>query len=141
MPLAIGRSTPDSFQQRSVPRGGAGKAQADFDILRENGDPWDLIDDGDFSIPTDVDLLVPPDIGGNAELALGVQSDDNATFSVTVQWVDEDGNVLYEQTPAALQDTTDAYADFKVKGDRFAINVTDTSGDPQNEITGTVNVH
>lgn len=140
MVIARGRATPDSFQQRSVPRGGAGSEQADFDILDDDNTAWDLDAIGDFNIPEDTSLTVPPDVGGTEEITVAVQSDDNENFSVTLQWLNEDSVVLYEQEPAALQNTTDAYADFKVKSDRFGLIVTDESGN-QNRVSGTVNVH
>jgi hypothetical protein len=124
-----------------VPRGGAGTSQADFDILGENGNPFDLVAEGGFAIPTDANLIDAPDIGGNEEVALGIESVDNATFTVTVIWVDENEETLFEQSPAALTDTTEVIADLRVKSDRFVLVIQDTSGDPQNEVRGTVNIH
>lgn len=141
MVIANGRSTPDSFQQRQVPRGGAGSEEADFDILDENGTGWDLVGNGDFNIPEDTNLFTPPDIGGNGEVALGISSEDDRNFSVTIQWLNEEEVVLYEQNPAALQSTSDVFADFKVKSDRFGLIITDESGAGQNIIKGTVNIH
>ena len=141
MVLASGRATPQSFQQRMVPRGGAGTSQADFDITDESGNAYDLVANDGFAIPTDADLISAPDIGGNEELALGVESLDNSQFTITVIWVDEDENTLFEQSPAALTDTTEVFANLRVKSDRFVFVIQDTSGDPQNEIRGSVNIH
>lgn len=141
MVLASGRSTPQSFQQRMVPRGGAGTSQADFDIVTDEGSPYDLVSNNGFAIPTDANLISAPDIGGNEELALGIESVDDNPFTVTVIWVDENENTLFEQSPAALTNTDEVFANLRVKSDRFVFVVEDTSGDPKNEIRGTVNIH
>lgn len=141
MVLASDRSTPQSFQQRMVPRGGAGTSQADFDIVTDEGSPYDLVSNNGFAIPTDANLISAPDIGGNEELALGIESVDDNPFTVTVIWVDENENTLFEQSPAALTNTDEVFANLRVKSDRFVFVVEDTSGDPKNKIRGTVNIH
>jgi hypothetical protein len=141
MVLADGRVTPDSFQQRVVSRGGTGSAQADFDILAPDDTPFDLVENDGFAIPTDAGLISAPDVGGNSELALGIESVDDKPFTVTVLWVTESEETLFTQSPAALTETAAVFANFRIKSDRFVLTIEDTSGSPKNEIRGTVNIH
>lgn len=123
---------PDSGKQ--IQRKGAGSEEADIDIATSSS-PHDLIDDGDFESGQ-------RSTGGAAELAGEIVSDDNNSFSVFVDWLDDDGNVLITHNPDALTDVPDRVDfDMIVRSDHFEVRVTDTSGGSQNNIHGTVNSH
>lgn len=85
--------------------------------------------------------IAETNVSGLAELVLAIESIDTNTFTVTVDWTDGSGNVLYSESPVELTDATDITALFVVKSNHFQLTVTDTSGATQNRIDGTVNVH
>lgn len=121
---------PDSGKQ--IQRKGAGAEEADIDIATSSS-PHDLDADGDFETGQ-------RSTGGAEALAGEIVSDDSATFSVFIDWLDDDGNVLITHNPAALTDVTDVDFNIIVRSDHFELRVSDTSGG-QNRIHGTANCH
>lgn len=89
---------------------------------------------GDFTI-------AETDVRGTGDIIIKVESSDNETFTVTLEWTDGAGNVLYTQEPAEATDVTDSNLKFNVASDHFQLTITDTSSAAQNIINGTVNVH
>lgn len=93
----------------------------------------DLDADGDYTIPEQ-------NVRGTGDIIVKVASADTATFTVTVEWTDGSGNVLYAQEPAEATDVTNANLKFNVASDHVQLTITDDSGGT-NTINGTVNVH
>lgn len=121
----------ESGTGKQVHRKGAVSAEADIDIATSSS-PMDLAD-GDFESDQ-------RSTGGAEALAGEVVSDDSATFSVFVDWMDDDGNVLITHNPAALTDVTDVDFNLIIRSDHFEVRISDTSGG-QNRIHGTINSH
>lgn len=94
----------------------------------------DLIGTGDYTIQE-------TNVRGTGDIIVKVNSSDSNTFTVTLEWTDGAGTVLYSQSAAEGTDVTDANLKFKVGSNNFQLNITDTSGAAQNNINGTVNVH
>lgn len=99
-----------------------------------NIDTYDLVGSGDY---TTSELSVQ----GTSQIVIKVASDDSETFSVTVDWTDGNGTVLYSQEPAEADSTTDALLVFNTGSAYVQVTITDDSGAGQNQISGTINVH
>lgn len=132
-----------------VSRPGAASTQADYDIIKDSqGTLWDLDSDGDFNIPGDTpaNRSANPNVGGTAKMAGGVVSTDDATFDVTIEWRDQNDNLLLSETFSSGTSTdfgTNQAIQFDrlwTKSDRFTLIITDTSGG-QNRIRGSLNFH
>lgn len=95
---------------------------------------YDLVGTGDYTI-------AETNVRGTGDVIIKVSSADAETFTVTLEWTDGSGNVLYSQSPAEAGDVTDANLKFNVGSDNFQLTITDTSGAGQNNINGTVNFH
>lgn len=118
---------------KPVHRRGGTEEQCDIDVATASS-PYDLIAEGDFESGM-------KNTGGAEALAGEIKSDDSNTFTVEVNWLNEDGEVLLTHSPAALVDATDLDFHLIVRSDRFEVCVTDTSGAGQNGIHGSVNAH
>lgn len=116
---------------KQVYRRGAVEAQADIDI-GTNASPHDL-NTSDFESG-------PKNAGGAEALAGEITSQDSATFSVKVDWLNDENEVIITHEPAGLTDVTDVNFNLIMRSDRFELRVTDTSGG-QNRIHGTANAH
>lgn len=123
------RQEEDSGKQ--IQRKGAGSTEADIDIATADS-PLDLAG-GDFESGQ-------RSTGGAEALAGEIVSDDSATFTVFIDWLNDDGDVLITHNPAALTDVTDVDFNLIIRSDHFEVRVTDTSGG-QNQINGSVNAH
>lgn len=117
---------------KAVHRRGADEANADIDIGTA-ASPRDLDADGDYESDN-------RNVGGAEALAGEVVSDDGATFTVYVDWLNDDNEVVITHSPSALTDVTDVDFNLIVRSDRFKVRVEDTSGG-QNRIHGTINAH
>lgn len=95
---------------------------------------YDLIGSGDYSIGE-------TNVKGTSEVSIKFNSADGANFTVTIDWTDGSGNVLYTEDPAGLTGVSDANETVVVGSDYFQLTITDTSGGGQNIISGTVNFH
>lgn len=136
---------------KPVIKPGALSAQADFDIIKNtDGDLWDLNADGDFNIPGDTPTsrTENPNIAGTSVMSGGVVSPtDNAAFTVTIEWRDENDNILLKE-PFSSSTSNDfegsnhavQFNRLRVMGDIFTLVITDTSGG-QNRIRGSLNFH
>lgn len=118
---------------KNVIRRGGTEAECDIDVATV-AEPHDLIDDGNFESGMRV-------TGGAEALAGDLISADGATFTVEVDWLNEDGEVLRTHDPSALQDVTELDFNLIVRSDRFEVRVMDTSGGAQNNIHGSINAH
>lgn len=95
---------------------------------------YDLVGSGDFTISE-------PNVRGTGDIIIKVDSADDNTFTVTLEWTDGNGTVLYSQSPAEGTNVTNANLKFNTASDHFQLTITDTSAAGQNTINGTVNVH
>lgn len=94
----------------------------------------DLIGTGDYTEPETF-------VRGTGDIIIKASSTDGATFTVSLEWTDGNGNVLYTQEPPEATDVTDTNLKFNVASDYFRLTITDTSGGAGNTINGTINVH
>lgn len=94
----------------------------------------DLVSDGDYVLPETQVLRA-------SEATVKVETRDDATFSVSVEWMDGDGNVLFSEKPTAATDVTRTLLGFAVANDHIRITITNTSPSAQNIIDGGINVH
>lgn len=76
-------------------------------------------------------------ISGANEIAVLASSGDGNSFSVTVEWTDGTGTVLYSESPSSLQSTTDGGANLIVKSTHVNVVFSGSSTD----VDGTVNAH
>lgn len=118
---------------KQVYRRGASEAQADIDVGTSSS-PRDLIADGDFNSDA-------RNAGGAEALAGKFISDDGNTFSVKVDWLNDDDETVITHEPAALTDVTDVEFNLIMRSDRFKVRIEDTSSAGQNNVHGTVNAH
>ncbi len=77
-------------------------------------------------------------VRGTSDTVIKVRSESANTFTVTLQWTDGSGNVLYEQQPPEATDVSDANLTFNTSSDNLIVTITDTSGAGSNIINGTV---
>jgi len=117
---------------KPVHRRGGDESQADIDVGTV-ASPVDLTT-GDFNSGQ-------RNVGGAEALAGDLISDDTNTFTVEVDWLDDDNNVTRTYSPSALTDVTEIQFNLIVRSDRFEVRVTDTSGGAQNNVHGSVNAH
>lgn len=96
--------------------------------------PFDLIAESDFESSI-------RDVGGVTAVSGKFESDDANTFSIFVDWVDEDDNVVITSNPSALTDVTDVEFRLVARVGRFKLRVEDTSGASQNKVHGTAIAH
>lgn len=63
-------------------------------------------------------------------LIIAVQSKDNASFSVSVEWLDADGNLFQSESKSdiSLSSTAEGWARLTRKGPLAKVTVTDESG-------------
>lgn len=136
-------------KKKLVVRSGATANQSDYDIIKNaDGDNWDLIGDGDFTIPGDTptDRTERPDIGGTVKAAGAIISADNNSFNITFDWYDENDNVLVSQTFSSSTGGINSNHNVTIeqlytKSDFVGITITDTSGGGSNNIHGSINFH
>lgn len=117
---------------KPVMRRGGPESEADIDVGTA-ASPIDLTG-GDFESGS-------KNAGGAEALGGKFISDDNNTFSVEIDWLDDDGNVAITSSPASLTDVTDVEFNLVMRSDRFEVRLTDTSGGAQNNVHGTANAH
>lgn len=117
---------------KPVFRRGADESNADIDMGTASS-PFDL-SDADFASGV-------RNTGGAEALAGEFTSDDSETFSVEVDWLNDDNEVVLTHTPSGLTDATDVDFNLIVRSDRFELRLTDTSGASQNNVHGTANAH
>jgi hypothetical protein len=125
-------------------------------IVGQDGDPF-AQSDGDFvvtNVPADQrdfdivsDLVAegpvtlgPVDIGGAQAVAGGVQSTDGNPLEITLDWLGEGGQVLFSRSFGGGSDSRVLLLDVAVFSDLVEITVSDTSGNAQNNVTGTFNI-
>lgn len=94
----------------------------------------DLIASGDYTIGE-------TNVSGSGDIIVKISSADTETFTVTLEWTDGSGNVLFTQSPPEGTNVTTANLKFNVGSSHYQLTVTDDSGAAQNVINGTVNVH
>jgi len=145
MVLANDRETPASFrnamvgselqdvlttQGKQVTRPGATKAQADIDIRDHD------LGEEDF----ETDIL---EIGGTSGIAFAVASDQGRTFEIKVQIHDDDDNVRATIDSSDFDSLASARVRsvLPVYGDRVKFIITNTSGQPGNLISGSININ
>lgn len=93
----------------------------------------DLVTTGDFTLPETA-------VGDASELAIGATA--AATATVTVQWTDGAGAVLFSESPASVTNVTAVNETFAVKSDHVRVVVTNTDGTATtNALTGTFHGH
>lgn len=156
MPLNAG-PTPPVFRQRVV--GGEGKdlltsdgklvlrrggasSTVDLDVANPSGDRWDLVGQGDFVIPDDIPGLAALEFGGADEVSGKVESAEVRDFTVTIAWLDDAGNVMYEEGAGfGIDDTGLLKFTTQIRSDRARITVSDSSGAGENRVRGSINVH
>jgi len=125
-------------------------------IVGQDGDPFaqsegDFVvtnvpaDQRDFDIDTDLVgsgpvTLGPVNIGGAQSVAGGVQSEDGNPLEVTLNWLGDGGNTLFSRSFGGGSDSRVLLLDVSVFSDRVKIVVSDTSGNAQNNVTGTFNI-
>lgn len=101
-------------------------------------DRYDLVDDGDFV--SDVIL-----VAGFQEVSGAIFSRANEDFNITIEWLasQSTADVVYEQQPAALQQTSNALIQsVTVKGDYLRLIIqNDDDTATTNPIDGTFNIH
>ena len=118
---------------KSIIRRGAGESNADIDVGTASS-ARDLIADGDFDSGA-------KNAGGAEALAGKFISDDSNTFSVFVDWLNDDDETVITSNPAALTDVTDVEFNLIMRSDRFKLRVEDTSAAGQNNVHGSANAH
>ena len=133
-----GRGRPDHTTVR------VDRSQGDVQIVNH-----DLVVDGDFVIPDDVEGLdVPPFIGGGTRSVLAVESieDTPGNFSFKFEFgvLDDDGDFvtdyLYDKTKDAnLDGDNDYYIKIDPVRDRVRVTITDESSASNNKIRGGLN--
>jgi len=101
-------------------------------------DRYDLVDDGDFV--SDVIL-----VAGFQEVSGAIFSRADEDFNITIEWLasQSTADVVYEQQPAALQQTSNALIQsVTVKGDYLRLIIqNDDDTATTNPIDGTFNIH
>lgn len=95
---------------------------------------FDLIGSGDFTV-------AETNVRGTSNLTFKVNSADSNTFTVTVEWTDGNGNILYTESPTDATSVTDTNVTLETGSDDFQLTITDNSGAAQNNINGTINAH
>lgn len=92
----------------------------------------DLIDDGDLTIG-------PVPVQRAGELVISANSTDDNEFSVSIDWVDDDGNIFQSEseTDIEMESITQDWSRLVRKGPRAEVTITDESGGDSNR----VNVH
>jgi hypothetical protein len=135
--------------KKLVVRSGATATDSDFDIVKDtDGTDWDLNADGDFTIPGDTPKgrEEAPNVGGTVRLGGGIVSASDATFEMTIDWIDENDNVLLSETFGSSTNTdfgSNQAIQFDrlwTKSDFVNVTITDTSGGTNN-IHGSLNFH
>lgn len=116
---------------KGLMRLGGDAAQADIDVGTA-ASPHDL-QSGDYESGD-------KDAGGAQYLAGKLKSAQDANFTVTVDWLDDDGNTTISSSPSALTDTSDVEFNLLMRSDKFKVSITDTSGGA-NDLQGTINAH
>lgn len=117
---------------KALMRLGGEAAQADIDV-GDTGTPHDL---------TSADYTSGGRDAGGAQYIAGlIVSDQSNTFSVKVDWLDDDGNVTATTQPSALTDATEVDFNLRMRSDKFEVTISDTSGAANNDIRGTINAH
>jgi len=116
------------------------QSAGDFVVTTVPADRRDFDVDADLVAEGGV-TLGPVDIGGASALAGGVASDDGNPLAVTVEWLADDGSVLFTRAFGGGSDTEVQLLDVSVFSDRFQIRIEDDSGAAQNNVTGTFNAH
>ena len=94
----------------------------------------DLIGTGDYTV-------AETSIRGTSDVVIKIESRDTETFTVTVEWTDGSGNVLFTDEPTEARDVTSANLKFDTSSDNIQLTITDTSGAAQNIIDGTINAN
>lgn len=99
-------------------------------IFSDNG--HDLIGDGD--------LTFRESVHGAAHVILAAHSDDANSFSVSVRWEDQNGNLIQEETASELSmsNITDDWSRLVTKAQYIEVTLTDTSGGAQNNVNVTL---
>jgi len=94
------------------------------------------------------DLVVAGDItitglniDGTTTVIIKGSSSSSNTFNVNLDWVDANGNVLYQERPAASQGTTSVDLNYNVASSYVDITITDTSGAANNVVSFAINAH
>lgn len=118
---------------KQVLRRGGPESEADIDIGTASS-PVDL-DGGNNDFDSGA-----KNAGGAEALAGEITSDDGATFTVFVDWLNDSEEVVITHSPSGLTDVTDVDFNLIMRSDRFKVRVEDTSGG-QNRVHGTMNAH
>lgn len=105
------------------------KNPVDIDIVN-----YDLVGSGDYVTPI-------ANTKSTQQIVIKVASNDDRTFTITLDWTANDGTVLYSQSPAEGITTTDAALTFNTGSNSAQVTITDESGAGQNSINGTINAH
>lgn len=118
---------------KNVTRKGASAEQADIDVAAVN-EPYDLVAEGDYASGQ-------RDTGGAEGIAGDIESADGNTFTVEIDWLSDDGEVLKTHAPSAMADAVNLDFNIVARSDHFEVRITDTSNAGSNGIHGTVNAH
>lgn len=96
----------------------------------------DLVGTGDLTIG-------PVPVGRTEAVVIAANSDDDNTFSISVEWQDDGGNVLQSESASdiELNSVDNEYARLVRKGQQFQATVTDESGAGQNNVNVFIDTH
>jgi hypothetical protein len=116
-------------QGKQVTRTGTTSAEGDYDIQSHD-------------LSNEVYETGRAEIGGADIISGAIESEQDNNFNIILEWMDQDGNILYTEKPASAQGVSDHIIEsITVKGDNVNIKMEDSAADGTNEITGTLNIH
>lgn len=125
---------------RQIVRAGGPKEDLDYDI-----DAHDLVGEGDLTIPDDISTDTELSTDGNGFVTLVVESTEATpqTFTVTYQFLADDGSVLFSYGPSKDADLTDTwfFVNTSIGSKGMKIVLSDASGAGSNTIKGSLNIH